>query len=523
MIKRHLRPLGLALGFVLFAAAAWGQIPYGGIVPTTQGGTGAAYLRIAPLSQLVGNSLFALPDNIFDDTTDNSLNSRKLAYAPTGSAITDIVLALPGFGLNNPEADLQSVGGYTASLSVEYPIGATPVRVYFGGAASVNVPPGRVLIKSDPLPIAIPAGAQFAVKAFVTWTAGHFWMSTWNASLQTGEWTTSGTGVVDHTLDNTGLSTTTNVGGFSPIIYATLATPRPTFAMVGDSLGTMTADHPDTNVGFNAWGRAMRGAIPFVNISRSGDSMAFYLSRAEGRNLVLRDAVTHVMVNAGGNDLFGGVTPATIEANLQSIANAFIGRGVKVWAQTILPRTTSSDGWLTAVNQTLVSAPNEANRLIYNAWLRANWQAIGLQGILDMARVVDPSDTGKWSFDAGAVAGTGASGFATLSGGAVASVAPQTYNAGDNSYGSGYPNSTTVPCIVYNYPNTPGSGAAVHGTTNGSGQVTGYVVDAAGSGYTYPPMVAPATGAWTNDGLHPNPRSFDEFIKASGLAPELFQ
>lgn len=471
-------------------------------------------------SALVGNSIFALPDNIVDDTTNNSLNSRKLSYAPTASAITDLVLALPGFGLNNPEADFPVT--YTAALSVEYPIGTTPVRVYFGGTASVTVPPGRVLVKSDPLPIHIPAGAQFAVKSYVTWPVGHFWLGTWNASLSVGEWTNRGTNVVDHTLDNTVIGTTTNVGGFAPIIYATLSAPISTLGLIGDSIGNSTNDQPDLAVGYNAWGRALRNKIAFINLSRGSDSMAFYLQRPEGRNLILRDAVTHVLIEGGGNDLFGGLSAAAIEAQLQSIIGPFIDRGVKVWGMTFPPRSTSTDGWITTVNQTVGNVPAEAVRQTYNSWLRANWQTIGLSGYFDVAHAVDPTDSGKWSVDAGAGPGTAASGFATLSGGAIASVAPATYQAGANSQGSAYPNSASINAIVYNYPNTPGSGAVVHATTNGSGNVTGYVVDTPGSGYTYPPMVAPI-GAWTNDGTHPTPRGFDEIIKQTGLSPELFQ
>lgn len=483
---------------------------------------------LAPTARvLVGNTHFPVPDNLIDDTTSNSLNSRKLCFAPASSDITDIVLGFPGFGFIVPETDFPV--SYTVKASVEYPLASTPQQVFFSGATSVTVAPGRRVERSDPLPIHIPAGAQFAVKCYVTWSVGHFWLTTWTASRMVGEWTTRGTGVSDNTLNTTTLSTTSGLAGFGPIVYAAVRTPTPIVAIIGDSIGTATGDYVDTVVGHNGWGRAMRNEIPFINLCRSGDSyLAGYVLRPEGRNLILRDAFTHLIWEIGANDLYGGASAATLEANLQAGINPFLSRGIQCYAVTLTPRTTSTDNWITTANQTVTSAPVEAVRQTYNTWLRTNYASIGLSGYFDLAHAVDPSDTGKWGCDAGYTCLSAASGAATLSGGAITSVGFFTYN-GNSSVGSFTAGGAAQPCVVYPFPGLPGSGATITCTPHSvNAWFASFTVSAGGSLYDYPPMIA-TKGSWTNDGVHPTTRGVAEIIYQCGgsiggsmIAPETF-
>ena len=503
----------------------------GAVVPPLTLGRAQQIVRQPQASVAIANAPLSMQDQIVNDTTSNSLNSRRLCYAPTKSDITDIVLAFPGFGwYNNAEANFPV--NYTVTASVEYPIGSTPHQVFFGGATSATVTAGRTLVKSDPYPVTIPAGAQFAVKCYATWTAGNFWLGSLVASSQTNEWTTRGTSLTDNTLNTTALTSTSNVAGFSPIVYATLKNPTAVVGLVGDSIGTLTADWTNTHSFGIGWGRALRNAIPFLNTAVGGDALSNYLSRPEGRGLLLRNAITHCIMEMGGNDLFGGASLTTMQGYFQSAVTPFLDRGVKCYGVTFTPRTTSSDGWLTATNQTLVSSAVETVRQGYNTWMRTNWQSLGLSGYFDLAHAVDPTDSGKWSFDSGAAYAVSApgAGDATLSNGVVQSISPYFYNS-NNSLGAGYPTTgVTIPCVIYPYPNMGGSGAAANGIAN-SGQsfLNNFTVTAGGSGYGYPPMVT-TQGTWTGDGVHPNGRGVNEIIYRCGstssfgtvLAPETF-
>ena len=513
----------LITGASALATFSWMRRAMGAATDACTPVASAQAVRRSLVQVCVGNSGFPLPDDFMNDTTSNSLNSRKICYAPTLSEITDIVLGYAGFGINAPEQDLPV--NYTVKASVEYPLGTVPRQVFFGGLPAATVNAGRGMVRTDPLPITIPAGAKVAVKTYATWTAGNFWLTTWSAAQMIGAWTTRGTSLVDHTLDNAAQSTTSGQGGFGPIVYGTLNTAIASVAMIGDSWGSLTGDWADPSTGCNGWGRAMRGAIPFINLSKGGDSGTNYFNRPEGRNLVLRNGITHCIWEMGGNDLFAGNSIATMIGYLQTAINPFLDRGVKCFATTLTPRSTSTDGWLTTRNQKPTSLAIENVRIPYNTWLRSNWASIGLSGLFDPARAVDPGDAGIWGADAGATLAIPfpCSGFATLSNGAVASVANATYN-GNSSAGGPYPTGSQVfPCTVYTYPNTSGSGAVVNAVTDPTYPwISSYTVVSGGSGYKYPPMIS-TKGTWTTDGMHPNSRGWNEVLKVCGnIAPETF-
>ena len=97
-----------------------------------------------------------------------------------------------------------------------------------------------------------------------------------------------------------------------------------------------------------------------------------------------------------------------------------------------------------------------------------------------------------WTFADWQGNGSLPSGLATctvlLSGGAIS-------GATSGNVGYGYPASSTVSVAL---AGGGGTGGAIHGVTNASGQVTSYVVDSAGSGYTSSPTAAVAAPGGTN-------------------------
>lgn len=459
----------------------------------------------------------ALPDGLVTDAVSATLNSRMGLTAPTGGSVTDIVLSYPQFVMNNPEADFGVA--YDVTAAIEYPAGTfTPVWTA-AGSRTLSVVPGRGLTSFQPCPISIPAGTRFWVKTFASWTPGSFYLSAKCASWVAGDGTDRGAALPDNTLV-AGTPTTVTVDGFAPSVYGRILNPISALGVIGDSI-CQTATEPGNPVtGWQFLQRAMRGVIPVLNTGRNSDSMALYVQRYEGRSAALRDSITHLIMALGRNDL-GVSSVATMQANYAKIINPFLARGVRVYGNTITPYTTSTDGWITAVNQTVVTSGNrEVDRIAFNAWLRANWQSLGLSGLYEWAHAVDPTDSGKWSYDA---TGTGrsAQGFAALTTGAVSSAIMGSYLLTNNSGGADYAISTTTPVTVTNYPGTPGSGAVLVGNTNGSGLVTSYTVSDGGTGYTYPPMVSP-NGSWTNDGIHPDSRGYDRIISYADIKPETF-
>lgn len=459
---------------------------------------------------------FSVVNGAIPLTTQNSLNSRMACYAPATAGIVDLVLTFPGFEFVNPEAVIPTA--YTVTAAVEYPTGVfTPFTV--GGSRTLSITPAEAVYSFDPLGLYIPAGQKFYIKCFAQFSAGNFPLCMLCASNLTSDWTTAGTNVTDHTLDATVLASSSPVVGFSGSVYAKFTTPQKAIGIIGDSVAYAGSDTCDPNTGARYMDRAMRGVVPAINLATAGDTAANFLQQPAGRELLLNNLVDSVICEYGRNDINGGITLATIQSRLQAIWSIFTGYGMKVWQATITPQTTSTDGWSTAAGQTVSNATAEALRLQVNAWIRTNWQALGISGFIDQAWAVDPTDSGKWSADGSS--GTYAAGFCTLSAGAVTACTIPVYNGGNNGGGGGYPGSATVACTVRGYPGETGALPTITATTNGSGVVTSFNIISPGSGLLYPPMVA-ANGAWTGDGTHPNARGYNEIIYFSGLGPTSF-
>jgi hypothetical protein len=103
---------------------------------------------------------------------------------------------------------------------------------------------------------------------------------------------------------------------------------------------------------------------------------------------------THVIFNYGTNDVFAGDSKATIEGHLTTIYGLCTGK--TVFQTTIVPRTTSTDSWATATNQTVLS--QEGVRTALNDDLRAGtFKPAG--GVFNITAPVETSlNSGKWTF-----------------------------------------------------------------------------------------------------------------------------
>jgi lysophospholipase L1-like esterase len=480
--------------------------------------------RMALTNLSAGGSVLANASNAAD-TVSNSFNSRSVQVVPANcGGMTDIVLRFPGFMQHSgavPEANIPTA--FTVTASLEYPIGTTPQPFYFKGLTSGTVNPGPFYLETDPLPMFLPAGASLADKTFAIWTPGSFVFSGGLSSTQpTVEWTNRGTGLADHTLDLTVFASTTAGLGYAPVVFGTPLIRVPVLGIMGDSIGVGAGDYADSVAWVPAWGRALKNKIGFLNQSIGGSTMVSWLARLNGTAQLYLDSITHLLFELGVNDISIGQTLAQLQANFITLTSPFLARGVKVYALTLMPHTTSTDGWITTTNQTLLGT--EAIRQGYNTWLRANWRTLGLSGIFDDARAVDPTDSGKWGADVGAsasgVASQQAALVATLTGGVISAINRNILQSGSTS-GAGYPSTVTLPWVAVPYPGETGSGGAGTCTTNSSGNVITQIITTPGSGYSYPPMIN-ITGPWTADGLHPTVRGYNQLFANNGFTPSAF-
>lgn len=146
----------------------------------------------------------------------------------------------------------------------------------------------------------------------------------------------------------------------------------PVIGILGDSNGV---GYNDIALGSDAYGyvrRALDTKMSYVNLSYSGSGATNSNTEYKLRHrLAVADKVRidDWYLPYGTNDLSTGTTAAAIQANILAIAAILLKRGERVFCATIPPRTTSTDAWATAGNQTKMAT--EAQRLEMNAWFRS--------------------------------------------------------------------------------------------------------------------------------------------------------
>lgn len=119
--------------------------------------------------------------------------------------------------------------------------------------------------------------------------------------------------------------------------------------------------------------RALSGEAGMINFGVSGEVSEFIVSASGFRRLDHLKYCTSAIIEDGINDIVTGVTAAEVEASNLELATHYRRFGIgKVFVQTLIPRTTSTDYWATTTHQTVTpSSATEAQRVAYNNWVRA--------------------------------------------------------------------------------------------------------------------------------------------------------
>jgi lysophospholipase L1-like esterase len=321
-----------------------------GINGTYEGGaiTTAATSRMAIVAAVACTNLQPRWQNHYDGTT--------------GATDTDNATAVP------------------INASIEYPAG-TIYRLTFNGNETGTLYGGGKL-DADPLAIELPAGAVFWVRTYYNATNVY-----WNRTLSAngaGGFTNSS----DLTAPGSGAIADVTTGGhiFGPVCVLGIALKSsvPAVLIGGDSLGAGKCDGilaldacglntSYINTGGNGFiARALNAAgIPAINIAISGDTAAlFALGANHFRRMVNMANCTSFIYQGGVNDISGGASLATIQANWITIWTRGSNAGLRVFQTIPTPETNSTDNWATIANQTVKNATTELVRVAAATWLR---------------------------------------------------------------------------------------------------------------------------------------------------------
>lgn len=219
--------------------------------------------------------------------------------------------------------------------------------------------------------------------------------------------TSGGSGWVSPTLVFTG------GGGFgqnNAIYAAALITGQPDLAvqsllLIGDSIarGFGSSDgEGDLSGNYGIYERAIANRFGIGNLSSvSNTAAAHQLTAAHEKMYAIYSTLpTHVLIQNGTNDFVSGATKSSVVNNNGVTATTWRAQGAAVSYATILPRTTSTDGWTTTTNQTEttghgVSGPAQSyNAELLNNTISSDWN------IVDAAvHGADTSAPTKWRVD----------------------------------------------------------------------------------------------------------------------------
>lgn len=269
------------------------------------------------------------------------------------------------------------------NMGFEYPAG-TIYRVTAKGLIAMENDGGGVVV-TDPLPIEIPAGVFGWFRTFTN-------SATWHATKAVY---TSGNGgfTVTTDLSGPGSAAIADATTFTLLIGPQFAVGRPlrspagaSCLIYGDSETFASGDGPSTwgsapvttfatglgNAGYA--GRACASNnIGCINISEPGDTVQnFITNAAHFRRMIPAHFCGSAWSSYGRNDISAGRTLAQIQADLITAWSMMSNRGLRTFHSTIVPKTNSTDGWLTTTNQTpQPNAGDELVRVALNTWLRA--------------------------------------------------------------------------------------------------------------------------------------------------------
>ncbi len=187
-------------------------------------------------------------------------------------------------------------------------------------------------------------------------------------------------------------------GPMAIVGHRLFANPK-AIGIVGDSIAAGSGDAYNTSTGYAGYiERGIGSSAGWLTSTRSSDQVNFFLAHSTWRLSYFPQFITSVINELGTNDLYThGDSASTVEANLTSLWKEFVYRGISVFQTTILPRTTSTDLWTTAANQTTGSA--ESARVAVNDWIRT--MPGYLTGYFEAANLVEVNSSGVLTQDGG--------------------------------------------------------------------------------------------------------------------------
>lgn len=284
---------------------------------------------------------------------------------------TDLQLSFVNWKNNGSGIEGNGPNNITVRAAIEYPAG-TFIPVFFGGKRDVVIEPGATVF-CDPVGITLKAGDFVYSRTYVTVaSAGQTWPTKMATIAGNGEGHNGSATPTDLTTSGT-VPTVTGFGYHPAGCYVTPSDPTDNvaWALVGDSITNGVGYTGASLINDVGYAVTALGTVPWHKIAFSSEKASDITNQANKKRWALLAQCSHAIIMYGTNDLSGTNVLANIQASLLQIWTEVLYRGMKGYACTLTPRTTSTDGWVTTANQAVDPAGNNATRVSLNNWIRA--------------------------------------------------------------------------------------------------------------------------------------------------------
>lgn len=337
-------------------------------------------------------------------------------------ACAELVFVFSNFYLPSGLHDVANPYTVTVTLCIEDTTtsagdstGTLTVPVFFGGKRS-GVMEGNSVLVSDPVIANIPAGGVVWLRCSPAVAAGEKWVNALaTQSIVTALFDGSGISegcVAGNNVIDSGTIAPAIANAFGPTAILgkpASGTRQPSVLIAGDSIAAETniVTPGDTSYMTRA---CMLAGYATTRISEGGERLfQIIASSTSWKRLRHARHCTHVISNYGTNDIYASVRSlAQLKADTLAMCGMWRNLGLKAFQCTVLPRPTSTDGFMTLANQTIASAPLEAVRTGFNDWLLdasaggAMAQSNGaLVGVLDPCALIEVNAAGALTHNGG--------------------------------------------------------------------------------------------------------------------------
>lgn len=312
-------------------------------------------------------------------TSENFLNTntrKRHTLLAAGGALRLVYVNVWG-------SETLTANSISVSAALETTGGAF-LPVFFRGARKAVIEPGGMVV-SDPINAPYAVGDNVWSRTYVSDITAGMNFPYHNVQTLQSTWGEASDGANGVSQSDKTLSGTISgaISGYAPLVIVTAAIgpTLPTVALLGDSItsGSGESGAPSSSGGYGFMRRALGATFPTLDLSVPGKellgSVGYVGTDATVRRIraALAAGCTHAVDAWGINDFNRGTpqTFAAMQTGKIALWTEMYNAGVKVFACTLTPVSTSTDTWATVVNQTVKATGfNSQGRIDLNNWVR---------------------------------------------------------------------------------------------------------------------------------------------------------